>query len=51
MFVVLMGCSAVGSALALGEQAKTVNNRFCDAKSAKQGVRFDGLCPSQMTTM
>ena len=39
------------SALALGERAKTVDNRFYDAKSAKQRVRFDGLCSSQMTTM
>ena len=32
------GCSAVGSALALGERAKTVNERFCEGKYTKQGV-------------
>ena len=41
----LVFCFATkASALALGEQAKTVNNRFCDAKSVKQGVSEARLC-------
>ena len=32
------GCSADGSALALGERVKTVNERFDEGKCTKQGV-------------
>ena len=32
------GCSADGSALALGERVKTVNERFGEGKCTKQGV-------------
>ena len=41
----------LGSVLALGERAKTVDNCFCDAKSTKQGVSVFERTEKTETTM